>query len=231
MDQDRIWDYYQNEGLAHAGFFDARQRFLLKQLAPHQRVLDIGVGSGSLERMAQQKGVDIHALDPSERAVERLRGDLGLGGKARCGYSQAIPFNDGQFDIVVMSEVLEHLDDEVLAASLDEVVRVLRPGGVLLATTPYREELEFSAVVCPCCSTVFHRYGHVQSFDKARMHEVVARAGLTVDKMFVTAFVDWRRKGVVNMLKSAVRWTLGQLGESMADPHLVVNASKPSLTA
>lgn len=94
MEQERIWDYFQNEGLKNHAFPEARQRFMLKYLKAGQTVLDIGVGSGALERLALTKGVDIHALDPSERAIKRLREELKLGDKARVGYAQQIPLAD-----------------------------------------------------------------------------------------------------------------------------------------
>ena len=52
-----------------------------------------------------------------------------------------MPFEDAQFDIVVMCEVVERLDDEILSKALLEVWRVLKQGGFLLASTPYREDL------------------------------------------------------------------------------------------
>jgi len=42
----------------------------------------------------------------------------------------------------------------------------------------------------------------------------------------VTSFVDWRRKGVKNLLKSVLRVMLAHWGEAIADPHLVVIARK-----
>lgn len=118
MEQDRIWEYFQNEGLNDHAFPEARQRFMLKYLKPGQAVLNIGVGNGALERLALPKGVDIHALDPSERAIKRLQEELALGDKARAGYAQEMPFKDAQFDAVVMCEVLEHLGDEILSKAL-----------------------------------------------------------------------------------------------------------------
>lgn len=227
MEQDRIWDYFQNEGLNDHAFPEARQRFMLKHLKAGQVVLDIGVGSGALERLALTKGVDIHALDPSERAINRLREELNLGDKAIVGYAQQIPFADRQFDVVIMSEVLEHLDDRTLSKSLLEVWRVLKPGGFLLASTPYRESLGSNTVVCPYCGEVFHKVGHVQSFDKTLMADILTTHGYEIRKLYITTFVDWRRKGIKNFLKSFTRVFLARLGEGVADPHLIVCAHRP----
>lgn len=227
MEQERIWDYFQNEGLMHDVFPEARQRFVLRHLESGQAVLDIGVGNGTLERLSLAKGIDIHALDPSERAIQRLRGDMGLEDRAQVGYAQAIPFRDSEFDVVVMSEVLEHLDDTALSSALKEVKRVLKPGGVLLITVPYRENLDANTVVCPDCGKVFHKVGHVQSFDKPRLCAILREEDYEITKLRVTTFVDWRRKGVRNFIKSAIRVALARMGEGIADPRLACLARTP----
>lgn len=145
--------YFQNEGLNDHAFPEARQRFMLKYLKLGQAVRNIGVGNGALERLSLSKGVNIHALAPSERATKRLQEELVLGDKARARYAQEMPFKDAQFDVVVMCEVLERLDDEILSKALLEVWRVLKQGGFLLASTPYREDLgqNIDIVVCAYC--------------------------------------------------------------------------------
>ncbi|MBI4615966.1 MAG: class I SAM-dependent methyltransferase [Planctomycetes bacterium] len=137
------------------------------------RVLDVGVGSGLFEALAQQSGLDVHAVDPSERTIESVRERLGLGEKARAGYIQSIPFPDAHFQAVVASEVFEHLDDETLAGGLAEIRRVLARGGRLLGTVPAREDLARNLVVCTDCGKRFHRWGHVQSLDTARVRALL----------------------------------------------------------
>jgi SAM-dependent methyltransferase len=226
MEQEKIWDYFQNEGLGDGKFPEARQRFMLRFLQAGTSVLNVGVGAGALERLGLEKGVQMYALDPSEKAIERLRESLGMAGRAQAGYAQAIPFPDGSFDMVVMSEVLEHLDDAVLAQSLLEVHRVLKPSGSLLASTPYREDLGAKHVVCPQCGSVFHHMGHMQSFDKPRMRLVIEQSGLRVQRLWVSTFIDWRRQGAGSFLKSLIRLALARMGEGIADPHLLVIAKK-----
>ena len=226
MEQQKIWDYFQNDGMNPHTFPEERQRFILRYLKPSQVVLNIGVGSGALERLGVAKGVTMYSLDPNRYAIERLRESLGLAERARVGFAEAIPIEGESFDVVVMSEVLEHLDDATLSGALDNVMRVLRPKGSLLISTPYREILSTNRVVCPDCGKVFHKVGHVQSFDKERMRCLLERHEFNVDKMFVTSFVDWRRKGIKNLLKSVLRVVLARLGEGIADPHLVVIARK-----
>lgn len=226
MDQEIIWDIVQNEENFTNNFPKARQIYMVKKLNRDECVLNIGVGSGMLESLGLKKGVEMYSLDPSPKAIERLSKDLHMHERAQAGYAQSMPFSRNNFDAVVMSEVMEHLESEVLDQSLREVIRVLRPGGVFLASTPYKEVLSENRSICPGCGNQFHRWGHVQSFDRRRMRELLVLHNFENIKITVTTFVDWRRKGMQSFLKSIVRFTLAKMGMSIADPHLVVVARK-----
>lgn len=178
MQQERIWDHFQGEGV---GSFDGnatRLRFLARRLSPaDKRVLNVGVGNGYLEKYIRAGShADVYSLDPSAVAIERLRASVQMDDDhAKVGYSQAIPFLDGFFDVVIMSEVIEHLDDDVIAATLKEVSRVLGGHGRYLGTVPADENLESSQVVCPKCGEISHRWGHVQSFNRERLLRLIER--------------------------------------------------------
>jgi SAM-dependent methyltransferase len=99
-------------------------------LPPGARVLDAGCGSGrtldDLERYGRVSGLDLSA---EAVAVARERHP-----DVRHGQVEAIPFDDGSFDLVTCLDVLEHtLDDR---RTLAELRRVTRPGGHLLLTVP-----------------------------------------------------------------------------------------------
>lgn len=227
MQQDKIWEYFQNEGLDHEQFPIERQRFLASKIRSNEKVLNIGVGSGMLEKLLTEQGISIYSLDPSERAIERLRSELRMGDRAQAGYGQAIPFPDAQFDVVVMSELIEHLNDQTIDDIAKETFRVLKPGGYALVTTPYNERLSNSSTVCPDCGKVYHRVGHVQSFLSERAEGFFTKKGFKIDRSYVTTFVDWKRPGLKNWLKSIVRLTLARLREDIADPHIVFYARRP----
>lgn len=177
MNQDKIWEYFQNDSVGLASFRVAlpRYRFVASRITRIGRVLNIGVGSGGLETLLAAAGHELSCLDPSENSIAALRQRLGLDAThAQVGYSQAIPFPAASFDHVIMSEVLEHLSDDVLAGTLPEVRRVLRPGGVFLGTVPADEDLAAETTVCPDCGKVFHRWGHVQSFPQTRLAAILS---------------------------------------------------------
>lgn len=210
-DQNRIWDYFQNEGVDSFAQSQGRLEFLVRRLRPGIRALNIGVGNGALERMAVRKGVDIWSLDPSDRTIENLRKQLGLGEKAQVGYCQAMPFPDGYFDVVVMSEVLEHLDEDMFVATLAEVKRVLRPGGRFIGTVPAREKLEDAIVVCPHCGIHFHRWGHKRSFSADTLTAAL-KQHFQVDSAYEIFFIDWESVGWWRKLQGLIKKFLSWRG-------------------
>ena len=226
--QDKLWRFYQNEGIGIGRFSAPRQHYMLKQCRRGQAVLNIGVGAAILERLALERGIDVHSLDPDESTIRRLQATLQMGDKALVGYSQDIPFETNKFDVVIMAEVIEHLEQDILERSLREVLRVLKPCGYLVASTPYRENLEANQVLCPYCMKQYHCCGHVQTFDKPRLRSLLAEAGYYPIRLKVTTFVQWSPPHPVRLLKSAARLLLAHLGEPIADPHLIAKAYKPS---
>lgn len=115
-----------------AGGRDARDDVLaeLLRLAP-DRVLEVGCGWGELAaRIATELGADVSALDLSPRMVELAR-ERGV--DAIVGDVQELPYADEAFDVVVAAWMLYHVPD--LERGLAEIVRVLRPGGSLVAVT------------------------------------------------------------------------------------------------
>ena len=159
MDQSKIWDYFQNNHVMQDAFAGAfpRYEFIAKKISSGMKVLNIGVGRGGLEDILIRKGVEVSCLDPSEVSIANIRLMHKLGDRARVGYSQSIPFPNNEFDVVVMSEVLEHLPDEILESTLCEVWRVIKFDGRFISTVPAHENLLDGHTVCPNCEeTIFH---------------------------------------------------------------------------
>ncbi|MEP6957119.1 MAG: class I SAM-dependent methyltransferase [Nitrospirota bacterium] len=228
MDQTKIWDYFQSDDEMGDAFNKAlpRYEFLAQQIESGMHVLNIGVGRGGLENILVKKGVLVSCLDPSESAIDSLRRQYALGERAQVGCSQAIPFADSQFDVVVMSEVLEHLADDVLNSTLVEVRRVLKPDGRFIGTVPANENLLDNRVMCPHCGESYHRWGHVQSFSPMRMRELLSTNNFAVRRNETRAFPCWRRSGVKNLVKSLIRYVLGRAGSPIASPCIFFEAQR-----
>jgi SAM-dependent methyltransferase len=100
-------------------------------------VLEVGPGKGELaERLAGELGVEVVAVDQSERMVELTRG---RGIEAVVGDVQQLPFEDGGFDAAVAAWMLYHVPD--VDRAIAELSRVLRPNGRLVAVTNSVENL------------------------------------------------------------------------------------------
>ena len=200
MEQEKIWDHYQAGGEATDLAFQgarARHEYIVDLIPSGSVVLNIGVGDGGLERKLIDRGCVPYSLDPSEASIVRLRERFGMGERAQVGYSQSIPMEDGFFDVVVMSEVIEHLETEVLEASLADVARVLKRSGRFIGTTPAEEDLRVSDCLCPSCGTNFHRWGHVQSFDETRLRQLLSVEFRSLDisrHYFSSGSENWRGK-------------------------------------
>ncbi|MDX6451945.1 MAG: hypothetical protein QOH16_1994 [Gaiellaceae bacterium] len=114
------------EGIdAHEVLFEA-----VAECAP-TRVLEVGCGAGAMaERVRDELGVQIVAIDSSERMVELTR-QRGI--EAYVADVQELPFGDGEFDCVFAGWVLYHVLDRERA--INECARVLRPGGRFVTAT------------------------------------------------------------------------------------------------
>lgn len=95
------------------------------------RILEVGCGWGELaEWLARETGAEVVATDLSPRMVELAR-ERGL--DAHVADVQALPFEDGSFDVAVAAWMLYHVPELDLAVA--ELARVLRPGGRLVSVT------------------------------------------------------------------------------------------------
>jgi ubiquinone/menaquinone biosynthesis C-methylase UbiE len=105
------------------------------ELADGYRVLEIGCGTGNLTIRAKKShpSIDVVGSDPDPLALKRAqRKARRLSGiRFERGYAQQLPYGDGEFDRVLSSMMLHHLDSDAKTAAAAEVFRVLRPGGRL----------------------------------------------------------------------------------------------------
>ena len=101
-------------------------------------VLDIGCGNAIFTKWLKQKAELVIGTDHNaDQLCSQTLEEQGLSGIAST--AEALPFGDDSFDIVVMSDVLEHVDDD--QAAIGEALRVLKANGRLLVSLPNRGPL------------------------------------------------------------------------------------------
>ncbi|MGZ9234176.1 MAG: class I SAM-dependent methyltransferase [Anaerolineales bacterium] len=127
----------------HRGKLTMIDELVRPHLKAGSRLLEIGCGAGNLLLQATVHGSYPMALDLSMQALTFVRSRLeeatsGVEAPGDFACTQAVgellPLADASFDCILLSEVIEHL--EAPQISIREAVRVLRPGGRLLITTP-----------------------------------------------------------------------------------------------
>ena len=127
----------------HRGKLTMIDQLIRPHLGAGSRLLEVGCGAGNLLVQATVAGSFPVALDLSMQALTFVRSrfqEANSSPEAPDGFActqaigETLPLADKSFDCVLMSEVIEHL--EAPEISLREAVRVLRPGGRLLITTP-----------------------------------------------------------------------------------------------
>jgi SAM-dependent methyltransferase len=183
-------------------------RYLLADLPPGPaRVLDIGCGAGSVAKAVKRErpDLDVFACDLSQAALSAANeepGDV----EFRLAEAERLPFGDGEFDFVWIFDVLEHV--EAPERVLDEVSRVLRPGGGFHIVLPLEGQPRtlYQLMGCGTRWTAKVRHGgHIQIFSASRFASMAGDHGLRVtrarwsyhvllqvlDVAYFT-FLDWR---------------------------------------
>ena len=126
--------------------------------------IDVGCGSGIvLEILVKQRiGQQLVGIDMSERSLESM-----ASGRFK-SYTQLsfilgniveLPLEAESCDLVICTEVFEHLFPDDYVSGLNEISRILKPQGYLLGTTPLNEKM--IVAICPECHTIFHPHQHL----------------------------------------------------------------------
>jgi len=139
------------------------------------RILDVGSGKGAFAGKLSRAGHDVVGADPSVAAVRIAKAYVDFEGKFVLGEGERLPFSSERFDRAVSVCVLEHTKDD--AAVLEEVRRVLKPGGVFALTV--------DSLDSPYVPEAFRRdyakeYRCNQFYSDAKLSRLLSEAGFEV---------------------------------------------------
>lgn len=126
-------------------------------------ILDIGCGNGIITNLLAQD-YDVTGVDISLEALQDVQTP-----KIQAS-ATAIPLESKSFDLVLSSEMIEHLDDDDLQAAVGEMIRLSKR--YILISVPNREQLAKSNCKCASCGFVYHAYGHLHSFSTSALRQI-----------------------------------------------------------
>ena len=158
----------------------ARKQRLLAQLRrccrPGDKVLDLGCGAGSFTAVMQQAGYNALGMDLSENAIAFARRKYPDYNFRLLAPDGSIPAPSSSFDAVWTTEVIEHVLQ--VDAFLEEIRRVLRPGGALVLTTPYHGLIKNLFIVLVKFDRHFEVDGsHIRFFNKRALDRCLTKSG------------------------------------------------------
>jgi SAM-dependent methyltransferase len=159
--EDRHWWYRERRAIL------GRE---LRRLQGPGLALDVGAAGGGNTRVLKAHGWQAVAVEFSGSAVDiaHARGVSAMQADAR-----ELPVRSGACGLVTAFDVLEHIDEDYLAAA--EIARVLRPGGTAL-------------IAVPCDMALWSAHddavGHVRRYSRSGLAGLIDKAGLTMDKMW-----------------------------------------------
>jgi SAM-dependent methyltransferase len=159
--EDRHWWYRERRAIL---------RRELRRLPGPGRALDIGAAGGGNTRVLEAHGWQAIALEYSDSAADVA---FSRGVRIIRADARELPMRSGICGLVTAFDVLEHIDEDYLAAA--EIARVLRPGGTAL-------------IAVPCDMALWSAHddavGHLRRYSRSGLAGLVQKAGLTVEKMW-----------------------------------------------
>lgn len=156
-----VWEDYDS-----TGEISAKIPLIMEKIPTDvSSIIDVGCGNGEITNLFPEK-YSVLGVDFSEEALKHVKTD-----KLKSSCDDMSEVSDRSFDMVFSSELLEHLPSEMLKNTLSEFDRI--SSKYIFISVPNQEQLQHYHIKCPSCSTVFHAYGHLQSFTVKNLHQML----------------------------------------------------------
>jgi SAM-dependent methyltransferase len=226
----RLWDYYsRTPHYSNLYFSKCFGHHIIRQsqlpINEDLNVLDFGAGPGFIwDHIIRLKSRwHYSALDFSLSSIKKLKEKAAGHPQFRYAHhAHSLPTDlpSNNFDAIFLLEVVEHLEDDHLDATLKETARLMKKGGILIITTPNKEDLCISTKFCPECGATFHEWQHVRSWSVNNLSKHLEQYGF---KLCMSKTLDFRDQGfsLETVLRKLVRLTKKIFTELPASPHMI----------
>ena len=174
----RFWDGFAKTELVDIAFGKlAGPSFikLIETYIPEKcSTLDFACGNGEFIECLLDKGYSATGFEQSvnrrDALVERL--------SSRANFRGVVDYQCAEkFDAVIAMEVIEHILEPDFDSTLSKLADFVKPGGVLVISTPNNENLKYAKVYCPISNMLFHPWQHVRSFTEDRVEAIFSDLG------------------------------------------------------
>ncbi|MCK4664103.1 MAG: methyltransferase domain-containing protein [Bacteroidales bacterium] len=166
-----VFDYFE-ERTGATQHSERRIREYIKSKAPKnvRNILDVGSGSAWVAGEFCPLGTNVYSIDISlKNTITALEKYPFENHYAIVADAFLLPFKENTFDCIIASEIIEHVvDPEGFVKCL---FKVLKPGGILLGSTPYKEKIKY--MLCVHCNKMTPQSAHINSFDENRLLKII----------------------------------------------------------
>ncbi len=165
-------------------WLNGERRLAYSWVPKNVRVLDIGCGFGETLGYHQSRGCDVYGVEADEN-IRRVADKFGF--KVHVGLFDPNRYERNFFDYVTMDQVIEHVSDPV--ATLQGIARVLKPGGVVVLSTPNADG--WGAGIFRKRWINWHAPYHLHYFSKRSLAAAARQAGLSVEAVRTITSSEW----------------------------------------
>jgi len=141
--------------------------------------LDVGCGLGYFSEIACKKGAVVTGIDVGEELINKVHKKLPNGKFITASISK-LPFKDRCFDIVLCTEVVEHVENQKKAIS--EIMRVVKKGGLIIVTTPNKNFQSLFILLSNIGIRPYH--GNEKWFSLGELKHILSRYGLIIKEYY-----------------------------------------------
>jgi SAM-dependent methyltransferase len=156
------------------------------RVEPGHTVIDLGCGDSGFIGFVAQQGAQVILIDQDAHRLASTEARVKQSPARSCRAIESdcnpIPLPDGSGDLVICTEVLEHVPDPV--QFLGEAVRVARPGAQLLVSVPDARSEQFVSATAP--PKYFQAPNHIHVFTAQAFEKLVLDAGLEIESRQLT---------------------------------------------
>ena len=188
------------------GFIKVHEHLLKKS----NTIVDLGCGEGSLMRRLLENAHSkllIYGIEPSSSSRTAAHEACSAYKQFSGTYNTVDNFLKEQPcpDLIIISEVIEHLYDEQLTVLFDDVLRLMTDQTTLIITNPNNEDLEKNYIFNPIDGSLFHRWQHVRAWTAKSLSEFLESKGFT-DISPLETNILWHNSNPIKNLYRRLRY-------------------------